>query len=421
MKLEDRIKALLEGKKEDAKSEDELVKDAGVEDDADDKEDDGKTDFSKDEGATDDSKNAVNVEGGTEGDDDDDGEGDDESEDEGEDTPAKKTLTKEDYTEHQYNAEHEQPGMKKRDNMPEKLKPEVKADAKIGNVGELDSKLKVGKGKKDGEGVKGSKTSGANDDNSRNNVDKQALPKKELKVTVGEHMEAMFAGQELSEEFVEKATTIFESAVAAVVEERLAEEVEAMQEDFQVKLDEAVSAVQGELVEQVDGFLNHVVEQWIQDNAVALESGIKVEMVSGFVDGLKNLFKEHHIEVPEDKLNVVEEQASKIEELQVALVAIDEAHDDVVAENVSLKRKIIMTSVAESLTMTQREKFAGLCESVQYVSEEDFAKRLQTVKESYFHVTKTGSEQMIKEDVSAPASNGNVNVYAEALRSPLKF
>ncbi len=418
MKLEDRIKALLEGTKDDAKSEDDLIKSAGAEDD-------GKTDFSKDPGSESDDKNDVTVNGGAEGDDEDEDKDDKDegSEDDGVETDAKKTLQKEDFTETQYNKEHEQPGMKKRDNMPEKLTPDTKADAKIGNVGELQSKLTVGKGRKDGEGVKGSKTSGQNDDNSRNDVDKQVLPKKELKVTVGEHVDAMFSGQELSEEFKEKASTIFESAVAAVVEERLAEEVEAMQEEFQVKLDEAVNAVQGELVEQIDGFLNHVVEQWIADNAVALESGIKVEMVSGFVDGLKNLFKEHHIEVPEDKLNVVEEQAGQIEELQTALVTIDEAHDAVVAENISLKRKLVLASVAESLTMTQRDKFAGLCESVEFVSEEDFAKRLQTIKESYFPVSKSGATEQIKEE-STPAYSPlveSVSEYAKALSKPLKF
>ena len=413
MKLEDRIKALLEGTKEDAKSEDELVKSAEG--------DDGKTDFSKDPGTEDDDKNDVSIEGGAENSDDDTSDEDDKNgtEDEGEETPAKKTLTKKDFTQAEYDNNHLLPGMKKRDKMAEKLTPETKADGKIGNVDELTSKLKVGQSRKDGEGVKASKTSGSNDDNARNNVDKQVLPKKELKVSVGEHMEAMFSGQELSEDFKEKAGVIFESAVEAIVEERLAEEVEALQEDFQVKLDEAVNAVQGELVEQIDGFLNHIVEQWIADNAVALESGIKAEMVSGFVDGLKNLFKEHHIEVPEDKLNVVEEQAGKIDELQTALVTIDEAHDQVVAENISLKRKIAVSAVAESLTMTQREKFASLCEKVEFISEEDFASRLQTIKEGYFPAVKTAAPEQIKEEVSQGSSD--VNIYAEILKKPLKF
>lgn len=329
---------------------------------------------------------------------------------------------KEDFTETQYNKEHEQPGMKKRMNMEKGDSGAPKADGKIGDNGD-NAKLKVGQGRKDGEGVKGSKTSGQNDDNSRNNVDKQSLPTKPMKVTVGEHMEAMFQGQELSEDFIAKASTIFEAAVTQVVEQRLAEEVEALQEDFQVKLDEAVEEVQSELVEQIDEFLTYVVEQWTEDNKVALESGIKVEMVSGFIDGLKTLFKEHYIEVPENKLDVIEEQAKEIEELKAAVVAIDKANDELVAESVTLKKKMVVESFSKGLTETQKEKFSSLCEGVEFSSEEEFGEKVKTIKENYFPARKPETQTQKTDGATAisEAKDANIGKYVEVLSSPLKF
>lgn len=428
MKLEDRIKALLEGAT-DAKSEEELIESSQLDeketittkagttivDDEDEKSDSEKTDYATDKGPDD--QNDVSAEG--EPDEKEDDSEDEKSDDESEDAADKKAV-KEDFTQDEYNGQHEQPGLKKKENM-EKLKQDVSAD-KQDDAGK-NAKLKVGAGRKDGEGVKGEKTAVA-EPNAKNNVDTQSAETKPAKITVGEHVEAMFAGQELSEEFVTKATTIFEAAVNQMVEQRIEEEVAALQEEFQIKLDEAVSEVQGELVEQVDGFLNAVVEQWIEDNAVALESGIKVEMVSGFINGLKSLFKEHHIEVPEDKLNVVEEQAARIAELEEALVTLDEAHDAAEAEVVALTRKLVVEAVGSDLTLAQREKFAGLVEGIEFVSEDEFKTKVETIKESYFPAKTKVETEITESDVAVEADKDVSDImqkYAQVLSGPLKF
>ena len=400
MKLEDRIKALLEGVEgTGTKSEEELIEST--------KGDDGKTDFSKDPGVDDD-KEKVEVDDPEMKKDD-----DDEEEEKDEDT------VKEDFSVDQYNKKHLLPGMNRRDKKGEDLK-EPKSDAKVGDNGD-NSRLKVGLSRKDGSGPEGQKTDGQNPDNKKNDVRSQEGTLKGVKSDVKEHIDAMLSGQELSEEFKEKAGMIFEAAVVSAVEQRLAEEIESLQEDFQVKLEEAVDEVQGELVEHINGFLDRVVENWISDNAVALESGIKVEMVSDFIDGLKSLFNEHHIEVPEDKLNVVEEQAEKIGELESSINEAKTEFDAVLAENAALKRKIAVTEISEGLSMTQREKFESLCVGVEFVTESDFVKRIKTIKESYFPVgVKTAKE--VVEAVQQPAQlTEHVNAYVDALSKPLKF
>lgn len=291
------------------------------------------------------------------------------------------------------------------------------------------ARLTVGKGRKDGEGagVKGPgasivKKGGDNESNARNNVDQQSLQTKPFKITVGEHIEAMFKGQELSEEFVQNASVIFEAAVNTIVEERLSEEVEALQEEFQTQLEEAVDAVQSELVENIDGFLNAVVEQWVEENKLAVESGIKVEMVTNFIDGMKTLFKESYIEVPEDKLDVVEEQAAKIEELKQALVVIDEAHDAAVAETVALKKEKIVEQHAKGMTEVQKSKFVGLCEGLEFSDEDDFSNKVKVVKESYFSPeTKKAIQESVETKATTPLVEGVMSKYVEVLKNPLKF
>lgn len=403
MKLEDRIKALLESA-EGTKSEEELIESA--------KGDDGKTDFSKDPGV-DDEKEGVEVDAPKS---DDEGKDEDEKEDEKEE---KDETVKEDFSVDKYNKNHLLPGMNRRDKKPEALK-EPTADAKVGDNGDT-ARLKVGLSRKDGSGPEGQKTDGQNPDNKKNDVRGQEGTLKGMKTDVKEHIDAMLSGQELSEEFREKAGMIFEAAVSSAVEQRLAEEIETIQEDFQVKLEEAVDEVQGELVEHINGFLDRVVDEWISDNAVALESGIKVEMVSDFIDGLKSLFNEHHIEVPEDKLNIVEEQAEKIGELESSINEAKSDYDAVLAENAALKRKIAISECSEGLSMTQKEKFDSLCGGVEFVSEGDFMKRIKTIKESYFQV----AAKPVK-DVAVPAQPAvsiteDVNKYVDVLSKPLKF
>lgn len=192
--------------------------------------------------------------------------------------------------------------------------------------------------------------------------------------------EALFSGEQLSEEFKAKAEAIFEAAVEQVAEAK----VQELQEEYQLQLEEAVEAVKGELVEQIDGYLDYVVEEWMQDNAVALESGIKVEMVSSFMENLKSVFEQHYIEVPESKIDVVEEQAKTIEKLQAELDEAQEAADRAIVESMVLKCEAIIAEAKEGLTAIEADKLQSLAENVEFDTEVDFARKVKALKESYF-------------------------------------
>lgn len=192
--------------------------------------------------------------------------------------------------------------------------------------------------------------------------------------------EALFSGEQLSEEFKAKAEAIFEAAVEQVAEAK----VQELQEEYQLQLEEAVEEVKGELVEQIDGYLDYVVEEWMQDNAVALESGIKVEMVSSFMENLKSVFEQHYIEVPESKIDVIEEQAKTIEKLQAELDEAQEAADRAIVESMVLKCEAIIAEAKEGLTAIEADKLQSLAENVEFDTEVEFARKVKALKESYF-------------------------------------
>ena len=170
---------------------------------------------------------------------------------------------------------------------------------------------------------------------------------------VKEDMEALFNGEELTEEFKEKATTIYEAAVMA----RVKEEVARIEEEFEAKLEQAIAQNTEGLVEQVDGYLGYIAEQWIAQNEIALERGMKSEILEGFIGGLKGLFEEHYIDIPEERLDVLGEMESKIEELEAKLneqLAANVEMNKTIAEQ---KRSDIVKTVSEGLTDTETEKF----------------------------------------------------------------
>jgi hypothetical protein len=347
-----------------------------------------------------------------------DGEGDQTqvSQDQGQDqTSMNRVKVSEDWSASDYNKKHEQPGMKIAQKM-DKIKPDTHTDKSAD--GGLNKKLKAGMDKKQPSDLKSAGVS-QEASNAKNAVDKQAC------CSVKEHMDAMFEGEELSEDFVAKASTIFESAVSQQVELRLVEEVEKLQEDFQVKLDEAVEDVQGALVEQIDGYLNLVVETWLNDNIVALESGIKVEMVASFIDGMKSLLKEHYIEVPEDKLDIIEEQAEQIEKLKHAASVLDEQHGKMQSKVIELSKKSILESLCHDLTMAQAEKFSSICSNVAFISEEEYTDKLLTLKNSYFpkgkSIESTIQSQAISESLTEAVEDKQMAAYAKVLSGQIKF
>lgn len=253
--------------------------------------------------------------------------------------------------------------------------------------------------------------------------DKKAKMKKEeveLTVDVAEDVDALLAGSdaELSEEFKEKATTIFEAAVKAKVAEQLDAINEAAQAEFETKLEEA----RGELAEKVDGYLNYVVEEWVKENALAIERGIRTEIAEEFMNGLKNLFVENYIDVPEEKADLVDELATKSDDLEAKLNEEFEKNVAMKKELDAIKAENALTEAVVGLTDTQADKVKALAEGVEFETIDQYREKLETIKESYFpKVRATGAEK--EDSVDAPQAESlseSMSVYARTLSSMKK-
>lgn len=256
----------------------------------------------------------------------------------------------------------------------------------------------------------GSSDSQAEADNKKIKVGQTSPALEKLKA---ESFEALFDGEELTEEFKLKAEAIFEVAVQQVAEEKVA----ALQEEYQLQLTEAVEEVKGELVEQIDGYLDYVIEQWVQDNEIALESGMKVEMASSFMDGVKKLFEEHYIDVPEAKLDVVAEQAAQIAVLKEELESLTAEAETAIVEAKVLKCEAILAGLSEGLTAIEAEKLSSLAENVEFDTEEQFATKVKTLKESFFRKGKT--TEVVEETQAKPLDENKsdpVSAVLEVLR-----
>ena len=193
-------------------------------------------------------------------------------------------------------------------------------------------------------------------------------------------IDALVGDADLSEEFKTKAATIFEAAITSKVKA----EQERLQSEYDTKFEEEISKSKSELTEKVDSYLNYVVEEWMKENKLALERGIKGEIAEDFIGGLKKLFEDHYIDVPDEKYDVLEDQASKIEEIEKKLNEEIEKNIEMNKVNGSYKRQEIIDENSKDLADTAKEKFDSLVEGVEYSSEEDFAKKVETIKESYF-------------------------------------
>lgn len=202
----------------------------------------------------------------------------------------------------------------------------------------------------------------------------------ELKVDVSEDVAALTNGEELSEEFKAKAATIFEAAVVT----RVKEEVSKLEEQYDAKLQEEVEQITEGLVEKVDGYLNYVVEQWISDNELALESGMKNEIFESFVTGLKGLFEQHYIEVPEEKFDVLGDLQEQVDSAEAKLNEQLEANVALTKEINEMKRVAAIAEFAVDMADTDAEKFQGLAEELAFEDVESFKTKLQTIKENYF-------------------------------------
>ena len=202
----------------------------------------------------------------------------------------------------------------------------------------------------------------------------------DYQVDMQEHVNALLEGENLSEEFHAKATTIFEAAVKA----KLEEEIALLEQAYAETLEERVAQIEEELTSQVDDYLNYVVEQWVEENEVAVESALRSELTEDFISGLRHLFAEHYIDIPEEEVPVVEELSSQVEELEAKL-------NEEIERNVSLRSALnesrkneIVAYVCEGLTDTQQEKLRGLVENIAYENDDQFIEKISTLRESYF-------------------------------------
>lgn len=244
--------------------------------------------------------------------------------------------------------------------------------------GEMPPALKKALDKKKGDDDEDDDEDEDEDEDDDKKEDK--MKKEELSFDVKEDVAALTEGEELSEEFKQKAETIFEAAVVA----RVKAETARIEEEFETRLNEQVEKNVEGLVEQVDGYLGYVAEQWIEQNELALERGMKSEILEGFVEGLKGLFEQHYIDVPEERYDVLGQMEEKVEELEDKLN--EQVKKNIEAQKVisEHQRKEILDNAKEGLTDTEVEKLMGLAEELAFDDAETFAKKVQTIRESYF-------------------------------------
>lgn len=230
-------------------------------------------------------------------------------------------------------------------------------------------------------------------------------------VDMSEHVDALLAGEELSEEFRAKATAIFEAAV----KQKVAEEVAVIEEAFAATLEEEVGRIEEELSTNVDDYLNYVVEQWTAENEVAIEASLRSELTEEFISGLRNLFVEHYIDIPEEAVSVVEEMGNKVAELEEKL-------NEEIERSVALSKMLneshsneILLNACDGLTDTQAEKLKSLAEGIEYADVNEYAQKVSILKENYFS-TSVKSDNVLD---SAESSTDGRGMISEELNGPM--
>jgi hypothetical protein len=209
---------------------------------------------------------------------------------------------------------------------------------------------------------------------------KKMMKKQKMKEQMDQDVGALLSGEELSEEFKTKATTIFEAAVIARSQAILEEVEEAMYEEFEASVEE----VKEDLSKKLDDYINYMSEEWFKENQLAIEKGLRAEIVEDFIRGMKSLFEEHYIDIPEEKVNVVEELTDKVEELEDSLNEQIQTAVQMKKQINEYKKSEAIHAVCEGLTQTQVEKLKSLAESVEFTTEEEFGRKLETLVDSYF-------------------------------------
>ena len=250
---------------------------------------------------------------------------------------------------------------------------------------------------------------------------KKKMMQDKMKEKMKEDIDALLSGENLSEEFVAKASTIFEAAVIARAEEVIAESEQELMEQFEV----AVEQIKEDMAAKVDDYLNYMVEEWIKDNQIAIESGLRAEIAEDFMAGLRDLFVEHYIDVPQEKIDIAEELATRVEELEAALnEQINKGIELTKDLNEQKKIEAIYTA-CEGLTQTQVEKLKALAEGVDFTTEEEFVTKLDTLKESYFKAdvkvadASAFEEVLVEDEKKQVFADPSMEVYAKTISQTL--
>jgi len=252
---------------------------------------------------------------------------------------------------------------------------------------------------------------------------KKMMKKEKMKEQMEQDVDALLSGENLSEEFKDKATTIFEAAVIARTQAVMEDIEQALFEEFEV----AVEQIKEDLATKLDDYINYMAEEWLKENQLAVEKGLRAEIVESFIEGMKDLFEEHYIDIPEEKVNVVEELTTKVEELEASLNEQIQAAVDLKKELNESKKTEAIHAVCEGLTQTQVEKMKSLAEGVEFTTDEEFADKLVTLRESYFNesVNTSGSsalnEEVIIEDDKKPTGyvDAEIAQYAQTISKTL--
>ena len=233
-----------------------------------------------------------------------------------------------------------------------------------------------------------------------------------VEYSVEDDINALVEGEELSEEFREKAATIFEAAINSKVK-GIKEELTASYEE---KLVEEVASIKEELKDRVDSYLEYVADEWIAENQLAVESGLKEEMTESFISGMKSLFEEHYVTIPEDKYDVIESMVDKLDEMEGKL-------NEQIEKNVALNKRlaesvsdVVFAEVTDGLAQTQKDKLAGLVDNVEFESETAYREKLETLKESYFptKVAQRNNTENLTEEAGSPVETTNHSPSMEA-------
>ena len=262
----------------------------------------------------------------------------------------------------------------------------------------------------------------ADEDEEETPMENKKLKKEDLEIDVKEDIEAIVNGEDLSEEFKTKASTIFEAAVSAKVLSEVNQRIDELETSYKKEITDAKTEHLSTVTEKVDGYLNYVTEEWMKENELAVEKGIRSELVEDFMTGLKNLFTEHYIDIPEEKVDLVDDLFEKVEELEQKLDESINTSVDIKKELAEYKKAETLREVSEDLADTEKEKLGKLADGIDFEDKSQYSEKLEVIKENYFpkQQKETITEELEnteveEQDSSEPSTDPVMKRYVSSL------